>query len=163
MAAAAIRSRGMSYRQMTTVPPLIMTVDQRVIALDAATGARIWEQTLPQSARRLFLVGTRLLVAYADALWCVDVHTGRGLGSVTLGFEVSAGLVTGDRLLVHGRLAAVGAVLSVLALALAWATLSDGCLSIHLLAAAVVTPAFTLYHAARAALTLTERPRREPR
>jgi len=82
--------------------PLVMASKKLVIALDPESGRERWRTVLEQAASRMFLAENRLFVTYAAKVLCLDYATGMLVGTVTLGFSVSAGFVRGGRLFIAG-------------------------------------------------------------
>jgi hypothetical protein len=94
----------LSYRDAPPSLPLIFTVRERVLAVDAESGALRWEQPLPGGAGRLFLVGETLIVTGRSTTiaHCFDVDGGAPQAKLDLGFRAETGLVRGDRLFLAG-------------------------------------------------------------
>ncbi|APR81618.1 Hypothetical protein A7982_06967 [Minicystis rosea] len=90
----------MDYRRAPSNPPLIVTLRERVMALDPDSSALRWEQRFPGGAGRLFLVGATLVVTgkTTSSARCFDLESGALRGHFDLGLVVETGLVRGDRL-----------------------------------------------------------------
>lgn len=84
-------------------PPLVVTLKNLVIAVDPESGVERWRHLARAPVTRIFLVEGRLFAATGHELHCLDYRTGALLGSIDLGFLVTAGFVRGARLFVAGK------------------------------------------------------------
>lgn len=77
-----------------------------LIAFDQSRGVVLWHFVAEAAIQRVFRVGSRVLAACGEAVACVDLATGRHVGTVAIGFTPDAGLVCGtDLVLADGTTA----------------------------------------------------------
>lgn len=84
-------------------PPLVVTLKNLLVAVDPETGAERWRHLARAPVTRIFLVEGRLFAANGPDLDCLDYRTGALLGSILLGFVVTAGFARGARLFLAGK------------------------------------------------------------
>jgi hypothetical protein len=106
---APVSSQAMTYRAPLPPPPLVVTVGSHVVALDYATGRRLWEHDLGWPYPRLHVAADRVLVLHA-CLDCIHLASGQPLWRAQ---------VSGGTLLCDGVTAFVGGAGEVHAVALA--------------------------------------------
>jgi hypothetical protein len=82
--------------------PLVLSHRQLLVAIDPASGHKVWEHKLGSTARRLFRIGPRLFAAYDTFVCFLDMQTGALLGHVDVGFRISAGFVKDGHLFIAG-------------------------------------------------------------
>jgi hypothetical protein len=70
-----------------------------LVAFDQPSGAVVWHFVAEAAIQRLFRVGTRVLLASGESVVCIDLATGRHVGTVGIGFVPDAGLVCGTDLI----------------------------------------------------------------
>jgi hypothetical protein len=70
-----------------------------LVAFGQGDGAIGWMYYAEATIERLFRVGARVLAVSGESVVCVDVATGRLVGTVVIGFPPDAGLVCGTDLL----------------------------------------------------------------
>jgi outer membrane protein assembly factor BamB len=91
---------------MNTQPggePVLVCMGRALVAFDHGTGMVRWSYQAEATVQRLFRVGPRVLALSGESVVCVDVATGRLVGTVSLGFQPDAGLVCGtDLVLAEG-------------------------------------------------------------
>lgn len=78
--------------------PVVVCMGRGLVAFDQATGAVVWHFVAEAAIQRLFRVGTRVLVSSNESVICIDVATGRHVGTVAIGFVPDTGLVCGTDL-----------------------------------------------------------------
>lgn len=89
-----------SPQALTGAPaePVVVCMGRALVAFDQATGAVVWHFVAEAAIQRLFRVGPRVLFASGETVVCVDLATGRHVGTVNIGFVPDAGLVCGSDL-----------------------------------------------------------------
>lgn len=93
----------MNYPQQSTAEPVVVCMGRALVAFDAQTGAPRWHFVAEASIMRLFRVAGRVLALSGQVVCCVDITTGRLVGTVDVGFQPDAGLVCGtDLILAEG-------------------------------------------------------------
>jgi hypothetical protein len=70
-----------------------------LVAFDHGGGAVLWHFVAEAAIQRLFRVGNRVLVASGESVVCLELATGRHVGTVGIGFVPDAGLVCGTDLI----------------------------------------------------------------
>jgi outer membrane protein assembly factor BamB len=94
----------MNYPQSPQAPrgqaaePVVVCMGRALVAFDQATGSVVWHFVADAAIQRLFRVEGRVLCASGETVVCVDLLTGRHIGTVTIGFVPDAGLVCGTDL-----------------------------------------------------------------
>lgn len=85
--------------------PLFVLQRPFLRAIDAKTGALLWEQEIkkPTGCGRIFLQEDRVLVAMGPHLHCFEAKSGRQLGVVELAFTPESGLVHEGRLILADK------------------------------------------------------------
>ncbi len=78
--------------------PVVVCMGRALVAFDHASGAIRWHFVAEAAIQRMFRVGNRVLATCGESVVCVDLATGRHVGTVTLGFTPDAGLVCGTDL-----------------------------------------------------------------
>lgn len=78
--------------------PVIVCMGRALVAFDRDSGAVRWHFVTEAAIQRIFRVGARVLCASGDDIVCVDLGTGRHVGTVAIGFTPDAGLVCGTDL-----------------------------------------------------------------
>lgn len=97
----------MSYLQAPQPPPaqgqpnepVVVCMGRLLVAFDRATGAVVWHFVAEAAIQRLFRVEGRLLCTSGETIVCVELFTGRHIGTVTVGFVPDAGMVCGTDLI----------------------------------------------------------------
>jgi len=89
----------MTSPQPPAAEPVVVCMGRALVAFDHATGAVAWHFVAEAAIQRLFRVGGRVLCASGEAVVCVDLATGRHVGTVNIGFVPDAGLVCGSDLI----------------------------------------------------------------
>jgi hypothetical protein len=84
---------------LSSAEPVVVCMGRVLLAFDQPSGAVKWSFVAESSIQRLFRVGGRVLCSSGALVVCVDVQTGRHVGSVDIGFQPDAGLVCGTDLL----------------------------------------------------------------
>ncbi|HEY8078686.1 MAG TPA: PQQ-binding-like beta-propeller repeat protein [Labilithrix sp.] len=79
--------------------PIVVCMGRLLVAFDGASGAVRWNFVTDATIERLFRVGMRVLLSSGSSVVCVDLATGRHVGTVDIGFQPDAGLVCGTDLL----------------------------------------------------------------
>lgn len=96
----------MNYPQRSNPPPqltgepVVTCMGRTLVAFDHATGTIAWHFVAEAAIQRIFRVGPRVLAASGDSIVCVDLASGRHVGTVSIGFVPDAGLVCGTDLIV---------------------------------------------------------------
>src|SRR5262249_6639069 len=78
---------------------VVVCMGRALVAFDRATGVAAWHFVADVAIQRLFRVEGRVLCAAGESVICVDLFTGRHIGTVTIGFIPDAGLVCGTDLI----------------------------------------------------------------
>lgn len=74
-----------------------------LVAFDRVGGVVLWHFVAEAAIQRLFRVEGRVLAASGESVVCVDLFSGRHIGTVAIGFVPDAGLVCGaDLILADG-------------------------------------------------------------
>jgi outer membrane protein assembly factor BamB len=88
----------MNYPQQPPGEPVVVCMGRLLVAFDQGSGTIAWSFTAESSIQRLFRVGARVLASCGESVVCVDLATGRHVGTVGVGFQPDAGLVCGTDL-----------------------------------------------------------------
>ena len=78
--------------------PVVVCMGRALVAFDHGSGAVLWHFVAEAAIQRIFRVGARVLAACGESVVCVDLATGRHVGTVNVGFTPDAGLVCGTDL-----------------------------------------------------------------
>lgn len=78
--------------------PVVICMGRALVAFDMASGAVAWSFVAEATIQRLFRVGNRVLFLSGESVVCVDLPSGRHVGTVAVGFQPDAGLVCGTDL-----------------------------------------------------------------
>jgi outer membrane protein assembly factor BamB len=89
----------MNYQPSPPVEPVVVCMGRALVAFDHASGGVVWNFVAEAAIERLFRVGPRVLASSGESVVCVDLATGRLVGTVKLGFSPDAGLVCGTDLI----------------------------------------------------------------
>jgi len=84
---------------MNSSEPVVVCMGRALVAFDGQEGTIAWSFVAEAPIQRLFRVGARILALSGEAVVCVDLATGRHVGTVQLGFQPDAGLVCGADLM----------------------------------------------------------------
>lgn len=83
--------------------PVVVCMGRALVAFDRVSGTVLWHFVAEAAIQRLFRVESRVLGASGEAVVCIDLFTGRHIGTVTIGFVPDTGLVCGaDLILADG-------------------------------------------------------------
>ncbi len=78
--------------------PVVICMGRALVAFDQSSGVVHWHYVAEAAIQRIFRVGARVLAACGESVVCVDLATGRHVGTVAIGFTPDAGLVCGSDL-----------------------------------------------------------------
>lgn len=78
--------------------PVIVCMGRALVAFDREGGAIRWHFVAEAAIQRIFRVGGSVLCASGDDVVCIDLASGRHVGTVQIGFTPDAGLVCGTDL-----------------------------------------------------------------
>lgn len=78
--------------------PVVVCMGRALVAFDREGGAIRWHFVAEAAIQRIFRVGTSVLCSSGDDIVCVDIASGRHVGTVQIGFTPDAGLVCGTDL-----------------------------------------------------------------
>lgn len=78
--------------------PVVVCMGRALVAFDREGGAIRWHFVAEAAIQRIFRVGTSVLCSSGDDIVCVDLASGRHVGTVQIGFTPDAGLVCGTDL-----------------------------------------------------------------
>ncbi|MBL8612943.1 MAG: PQQ-binding-like beta-propeller repeat protein [Myxococcales bacterium] len=93
----------MNYPPQSPSEPVVVCMGRALVAFDPQTGAPRWHYVADSAIVRLFRVASRVLALSGQLVVCVDLATGRLVGTVDVGFQPDAGLVCGtDLVLAEG-------------------------------------------------------------
>lgn len=76
-----------------------MCMGRALVAIAQEGGNVLWHFVAEAPIQRIFRVGARVLCSSGDDVVCVDLATGRHVGTVAIGFTPDAGLVCGTDLI----------------------------------------------------------------
>jgi outer membrane protein assembly factor BamB len=79
--------------------PVVVCMGRALVAFDRATGTVLWNFVAEAAIQRLFRVESRVLCASGETVVCVELSSGRHIGTVNVGFVPDAGLVCGNDLI----------------------------------------------------------------
>jgi len=79
--------------------PVVTCMGRALIAFERESGVVRWHFVAEAPIQRIFRVGARVLAASGDVVVCVEVASGRHVGTVQIGFMPDAGLVCGTDLI----------------------------------------------------------------
>jgi hypothetical protein len=79
--------------------PVVVCMGRALVAFDHGSGTIRWHFVAEATIERIFRVGTRVLLASGESIVCVELATGRHVGTVAIGFVPDAGLVCGTDLI----------------------------------------------------------------
>ena len=79
--------------------PVVVCMGRALVAFDRASGTVLWNFVAEAAVQRLFRVEGRVLCASGESVVCIDLFSGRHIGTVSIGFVPDAGLVCGSDLI----------------------------------------------------------------
>jgi hypothetical protein len=88
----------MNYTHPPKAEPVVVCMGRALVAFEHSGGAVLWHFVAEAAIQRIFRVGSRVLLSSGESVVCIDLATGRHVGTVSIGFVPDAGLVCGTDL-----------------------------------------------------------------